>query len=293
MRHLIVVLTAALAIATPLSRAQAQAQPETQERGRAGTAPRQQSRDAEKHVDREVAVAHALCMSIEGSGLWACAQKAGASKAPRTGADAAQPGPDGANQPAGILEQHAREAFEASNKLFAAAQKEKATASRGEGQHHNEAKAQACEEFNRAAREYSRALESLCNAKGKESAHPGAMLSEQDSAKVAVINHAVKEAVEGVGIKQMLRSHNDRDATAHALMTHAEQMLASSRQAMQAIDGAADARDAAKPATDAGRAEGAPPSPATLARLGREVIESVQRIDASSHPDPTARRSAP
>jgi hypothetical protein len=304
MRHLIAVLTTALAVATPLSRAQTQT--ETQERGRTGTAPRQQQKekDAEKHIDREVAIAHALCMSIEGSGLWACAQHAGAAKAPRTEADPARPGPGGVNQPAGILELHARQAFEASNKLFATAEKEKGTAANGAGRQDN-AKSQACEEFCRAAREYSQALEGLCHQKGKEAAQAenerpregrapaGAMLSEQDAAKVAVINHAVKEAVEGVGLKQMLRHHNDRDATAHSLMTHAEQMLASSRQAIQAIEGAGEARGAVKPAAEEGRTAKEPASAASLARLGREVIESVQRLDADSNPTPTARRSAP
>src|SRR5262245_48323645 len=61
-------------------------------------------------VDREAAIGHALCMSIEGSSLWHCAQKVEAKEA--------KPGSQSNNQnqamrnPEAILEQHAREAFQ-------------------------------------------------------------------------------------------------------------------------------------------------------------------------------------
>lgn len=322
MRHLIVVLATALAVASPISRAQTPtAQPESKERGRTESAHHLHQREREReretrHIDHEVAIAQALCMSIEGSDLWTSAMKAGAEKMAR--AAEATPSTGEAKQPAGMLDLYARRAFESSNRLYAALHKEKGETSRGEQALKDD---KTCERFQRAAWEYSQALERLCHQKTKErevaqategsrpevSDPATATLSKEDAAKVVLINYAVKEAVEGVALKKMLRNHNDRDESARALMTNAEQMVTSSRQLLQAIEGSdrpasetktAEAKPTETKAPEADRpaetATAEPASAATLARLGQEVIDAVERLDhdrgvASTMPERISR----
>jgi len=235
-------------------------------------------------VDREAAIGHALGMAIEGSSLWHCAQKAQAMQAM---ADRNSGNNQAMRDPRTVLEQHARDSFRASERLFQAVMQDERSNqgntgrngasganSRNQGQQgqagnssqqggDHMARHQACEEFYRAARDYSRALETACSntrqagAQGSSnSGQPGAQASSnagqaggaqassstpsgsggQDVAKIALINHAVKEAVEGVALHQMLRHHGERDRTTQALESHAEQMIASSRHAIDSID---------------------------------------------------------
>ena len=151
--------------------------------------------------------------------------------------------------PAALLEQHARDAFRGSDSLFQAVmQDEQAGNSRGNrdnAQNNRQgsdqmSKHQACEEFYRAARDYSRALQVSCSstkqAGGQNSASIGSEVCAENTAKVALINHAVGEAVAGVALHQMLKHHGERDKTTQALESHAEQMIASSQKAIDSID---------------------------------------------------------
>jgi len=298
-------------------------------------------------VDREAAIGHALDMAIEGSVLWHCAQKVEAQNT-KTDRNARTTGNQNQamRDPGGVLEQHARDAFRASERLFQAVMQDEkennpqngaanASNAREQGADHM-GRHQACEEFYRAARDYSRALETSCSntrQAGAQAAPTAGRTGDQAStasissdvcaentAKVALINHAVKDAVEGVALHQMLRHHGERDRTSQALESHAEQMIASSRHAIDSIDqeGAKNhqssnagrqsyesrankleslanknqaredrgtvRRDAARPTFNDERAHsdlkaGEAITVHQLAKLGREVIRSVNRLN--------------
>jgi hypothetical protein len=250
MRRLAALLLAGFAV--PVAYAQAPDEQATglQEQTRAHASG---SHHAKHHigVDREAAVGHALGMAIEGSTLWHFAQKAESAEAntKRTSANARP-----MRAPGEALEKHARDAFQASDRLFQAVmQDERATrdnsrkgngaSARRNGQEREEsdsARYDACEAFFRAARDYSRALETSCSKTRQAGAQSSSSIASdecaENSAKVALINHAVKEAVQGVALQQMLRHHGERDRTTQALESHAQQMLASSRHAIDSVD---------------------------------------------------------
>jgi hypothetical protein len=216
-----------------------------QARGRASAT------QADRHhmgVDREAAIGHALGMAIEGSALWHFAQKA---EAQQTKQDH-KPGHEQAmRDPAAVLEQRARDAFRSSERLFKAVMQDekgtqgsknqngdRAAGNNDEGSEHM-AKNQACEEYYRAARDYSRALETSCSKTRQAGAQAPASISSdvcaENTAKVVLINCAVKGAVQGVALQQMLRHHGEHDRTTQALESHAEEMIASSRHAIDSI----------------------------------------------------------
>jgi len=313
-----------------------------QEINRAGTAQQAvpgnrygaQSQMHNVGVDREAAIGHAVKMAIEGSVLWHCAQNAEAKEA-KTNRNAEANNNQAMRDPVGALEQHARDAFRNSDSLFQAVrQDEQANNTQNNRQGSAQTgKHQACEEFYRAARDYSRALQVSCSstkqAGGQNSSSIGSDVCAENSAKVALINHAVGEAISGVALHQMLKHHGERDNTTKALESHAEQMIASSQKAIDSIDregangarssleargsnkleananqnragqnpglaGANQARnsepttrrEAARPIYNDERnhsniREGEAITVSQLAKLGREVIRSVNRLNQS------------
>jgi len=273
MRRFAALLLAGFAVSSAHAQAPNERNRDQQDQSRGNAQGSTQHKMHHIGVDREAAIGHALAMAIEGSNLWHCAQKAGSQMAKT---DRNAQGNGNQNQamrdPASVLEQHARDSFRASERLFQAVmQDEHATNAqngagnagnnRGQGGEHM-AKHQACEEFYRAARDYSRALEASCSntrqagaqansntgrggnqasgnqASGNQASSNSASSETcaENGAKVALINHSVKEAVEGVALHQMLRHHGERDRTTQALESHAEQMIASSKLAIDSID---------------------------------------------------------
>ena len=221
----------------------------------------QGNRTGEQHmtqpgIDREAAIGHALGMAIEGSALWHCAQEAEAKVGKADQRDAkADRGRNQLNQqalrdPGAVLEQHARDAFRSSDTLFMAVKQDERAGEQAANRGANAAanandphlkgansmnKHQACEDFYRAARDYSRALQASCSSQKQASSSGNSESCVENAAKVALINHAVKEAVDGVALMMMLRHHGRHDRTTQALESHAQQMLASGRQAIESI----------------------------------------------------------
>lgn len=287
-----------------------------------------------------------------GAGVRAAGENAAGLDQPRVGGRAAGrslPGLDAGQ----ALQQHALNAFQASHQLFQAvkADRDGAEAERG-----------GAGDYFQSAWEYSRALEGLCMQPGAaggtrgelrqpgngafagqearaiaavERADAGAMtgraLAAADMTRVGLINHAVKETVEGVNLRRMLRHHAAHDAASQALLSHADQMVASGRQTIMALNamdapGAEAGRGAAAPrpnnsSTDAtggtttrsltevrpaendrsdalGAAaarddQTAPRVPVDqLARLGRQVIDSIQALDGGEAPPAASRRES-
>jgi hypothetical protein len=200
-------------------------------------------------VDREAAICHALGMAIEGSALWHFAHQAESNGAK---SDQKPGNAQAMRDPIAVLEQHARDAFRNSERLFQAVKQDEranqgnrnpqgnqAAGNNAQGSDHM-ARHEACEEFYRAARDYSRALETSCSetrqAGAQSSASIGSDVCAENTAKVALINCAVKGAVQGVALQQLLRHHGEHDRTTQALESHAQQMLSSSRHAIDSVD---------------------------------------------------------
>ena len=103
----------------------------------------------------------------------------------------------------------------------------------------------------------------------------------------------------GVGLRKMIQHHNDRSEAADALTSHANEMLQSSRKALQAASGSdATTEYSAKPATRPGEAElpkrdsaitttggnkdsaeNGKNADQDLVRLARKVVDAVQGLD--------------
>ncbi len=234
-------------------------------------------------IDREAAVCHALCMAIEGSELSCCAQQCS-----KPGGERGTAG--GGTALAMAIEQHARDAFQASMHLFDSLQTDQAaTASPASAN---------CEAFYQAAKRYSQALESCCRNTGDNPPSGRANLApakaSQDPAQMTLLNHAVKEAVQGVALRKMIRHHQDRSETASTLDEHAKHMIESSDEALRSVPGARLSRRATArigtatanlPKRDSAvetasrRAEGAVgQSNEDLASLAVALIDAVKRL---------------
>jgi hypothetical protein len=314
-------------------RPQSESTPSAPQRGRAEVGD-----EPKPGLNRDTAIGHALCMAIEGSDLWCSARRTSGTAAPldRTrNADANVAVPALAPAPATtghmggegsrMLQQHAQDAFQASQKLFQAVRQDRGAGDERGG-------------FFQAAWEYSRTLQGLCGQTGladrpgnvepgsgafageearaaraiRAESAPGVNLSQDDMARLTLINHAVKEAVQGVGLRRMLQEHAAQDRASQVLLSHAERMIVSSRQAIQSLDhpavrdraagtspapltpaarslaevrdGNDDRQEAAGVATRADAPVGGElTATATqidqLVRLGRQVIDSIQGQD--------------
>jgi len=134
-------------------------------------------------------------------------------------------------QSAEQLQQHARNAFEASEKLLG-------QAANGGGE---------SERFYRAANRYATTLRTLGGASAGRGGAGGGVsatttsgtgadtMSGVDLTSVTLINHGVKEALDSLQLKQMVRMMGRETAAGRALMDHARQMDAESRQAIDAL----------------------------------------------------------
>jgi hypothetical protein len=228
------------------------------------------------------------------------AQKAGETSTAREGQSRAGGSPDHAS----LLKQHAQSAFQASEKLFKAAEAEQGR----EIAAGDQAKHEACEQFNRAALAYSQALMAMSNyqpsdqdrtdaartpATRREPAATGrattsGTASEHDGASIALINHAVSEVVEGVCLQQMLKEHPAQDQAGQALLAHAKQMVSEGQQGIKQFPaGAGQARaqviegqNRTRPNQDQpATARAGAGSTQELARLGNELIQAAVRIN--------------
>jgi len=203
------------------------------------------------------------------------------------------------------LQQHARNAFEASERLLRRA----------------EDAAGANERFYRAANRYATTLRTLGGAssgRGGEGAGAagtgGDPMGVVDLTAVTLINHGVKEAVDSLQLKQMVRMMGAETDRGRALMEHARQMDSESRQAIEslAMDDGSDRqnatgsgrRDANRPDAGAvgtgsagvgragtgssdgttttggaGAAGGRGAVVASLAQLSREVLQAIRELD--------------
>lgn len=204
-------------------------------------------------LDRAAAIGHALCMSIEGSELWACAEASGQTRSePRTD-QASDPGSKDYGMP---LKKHAMESFASSKRLFDAVTRDDSAASE---------KSKACEEFYQAARRYGEALEACCKEGGSTPERQAD--KSMSAARMTLINHAVKEAVGAAALRSMIQHHGDQSAVGSALLSHATEMRASSRAALESVGGRSSTRDAARPVpTETGKTE--------LPRTERAVAEA-------------------
>jgi hypothetical protein len=194
--------------------------------------PRSDANAEKIGIDREAAICHALCIAIEGSELSCRAQQCSKASGERGNAKSG-------TASAMALEQHARDAFQASMHLLDSVQTDKsANAGAASGN---------CEAFYQAAKRYSQALETCCrNASADDPTGTGANRAaatvKLDPAQMTLLNHAVKEAVEGIGLRKMIRHHHDRSETASALEEHAKHMLESSDEALRSVPGTSASR---------------------------------------------------
>jgi hypothetical protein len=242
------------------------------------------AKDEKVGVDREAAICHALCMAIEGSELSCCALQCSKTSAGRGNGG-------GGTASAMALEQHARDAFQASMHLFDSVQADKTD--------NPNPRSANCEEFYQAAKRYGQALERCCRNAGTDeapraAANPAVGKSSMDPAQMTLLNHAVKEAVEAVGLRKLIRHHHDRSEIASALDDHAKQMLESSAEALHSVSGTSAASKAARRSDanlpkrdsaiaptsgDAGVQRAAEPSGESLPALAVALIDAVKRLD--------------
>lgn len=225
-------------------------------------------------IDRAAAIGHALCMAIEGSELWCSAQKSTSAPEPRT---TAAPATRQAGDITAALQKHASHSFQESTRLFDAVESDKASESAQAAA--SKSSSQACQAFFDAARDYSRALHARCGTQpGAEGRATTTLITGPgtDWSTVILLNHAVKEAVGGVGLRQMIKHHNDGSDVSSALAAHAQTMLQSSREALASASGGGAApatrRESARPAfgepakPQAGRGDPAQRQPTAPAR---------------------------
>jgi hypothetical protein len=129
------------------------------------------------------------------------------------------------------LQQHARRAFEASESLLRQAQN-------GGGE---------TERFYRAANRYAATLRTLGGASSGRGGAGGGVsaataantggdsMNGIDLTSMTLINHGVKEALDSLQLKQMVRMMGGETAAGRALMDHARQMDAEGQQAIDAL----------------------------------------------------------
>lgn len=210
----------------------------------------------------DVSATGTLAVGGRGAGATPGAGGAGAGATPGAGgavtgaAGTAAPGAGVGGRPmmmpgqsAEQLREHARRAFEASDKLLRQAA--------GTGG--------STDRFYRASNRYATTLRSLG---GQASARGGSggdaatsgmgavAMSGADLTSVTLINHGVKEALDSYQIKQMVRHMGDQGEAARTLMDHARQMDSESQQAIQALAGAGADGGTGRPGVGAGATGG-------------------------------------
>jgi len=194
------------------------------------------------------------------------------------------------------LQQHARNAFQASEMLLRQA----------------ENAGGATDRFYRAANRYATTLRTLGGAlaardgSGAGAGVPattgagagGDFMNSMDLTPFVLINHGVKEALDALQLKQMVRMMGGESAGARALMDHASQMDAASRQAIDALamgDGSlrpdatgAGAAGAVRPGSTgpgggmSGAVGGRGAALQMLVQQSREVLQAIRELDGNS-----------
>ena len=109
----------------------------------------------------------------------------------------------------------------------------------------------------------------------------GGMIGGTDLTSVALINHGVKEALDSMQIKQMVRMMGSSDSpAAQQLLSHAREMDTDSREAIQAFGGSGGASGA----SGTGHASGGGQSGMvqTLAQQANDVIQAIQELGGES-----------
>jgi len=109
----------------------------------------------------------------------------------------------------------------------------------------------------------------------------GGMIGGTDLTSVALINHGVKEALDSMQIKQMVRMMGSSDSpAAQQLLSHAREMDTDSREALQAFGGSGGASGA----SGTGHASGGGQSGMvqTLAQQANDVIQAIQELGGES-----------
>jgi hypothetical protein len=237
-------------------------------------------------IDRGAAVGHALCMAIEGSELALCAQS---SRAQRNEPNQDKSKSTEPGDVSGALQQHSRSAFQASTRLFDAVKTDENNATADNST--SASKSKACEEFYTSARNYAKALEAQSDGQS----------TGLDPAKTTLLNHAVKEAVGAVGLRKLIQHHNDHSSAAMALMSHADEMFKSSREALKSAGGDDISRrealrptestannpqtpkrtqpDNAKTAADPDSRQNPNANSQNLIRLANEVIRAAEALE--------------
>ncbi|CAN5834400.1 hypothetical protein BH23PLA1_BH23PLA1_17870 [soil metagenome] len=218
----------------------------------------------------QVLIGHALGMAIDGSMLHLAAKHGSAAQQgqaePREGQDQARQGQE--HDPIQMLRQHAQEAYEGSNELFekafnnlggdragagvggqdrdrdaagAGAQDRERGAAGVAGQDRQRGGQQSMRLY-RTANQYRRTLWNLTgDATGRDTQGQGGDnqrasgldLEKNDLAKLTVINHSVKEAIDAFKLRQIAQNNVGADQGSQALMDHAREMFQHSRQALE------------------------------------------------------------
>ncbi|WZO99508.1 hypothetical protein EP7_001115 [Isosphaeraceae bacterium EP7] len=224
--------------------------------------------NANSYAERAV-IGHAVSMAIEASGLKACAELAGAKEIDQAQAQNDRQG-GAAMDPAQQLMMHARQAFQDSQTLLGSAggdiigrdQLQPAT-DRNPGD----------KRIYQAAGGYISTLTALSGMNyGRPGANPDRVdasqkvmaMSPQDKATVALINHSVKEVIDGTHIVQASGEMQGASRATEALLRHGRDMQTNGTQTLMRLAGNQAPGDR-KP----GEA-----SVMALAQHGRELIEA-------------------
>jgi hypothetical protein len=222
-----------------------------------GTDPGQARAAGQADVANHMLIVHALAMSIEGSTLQA------------------QAGGGEGHGSAAQLRQHARQAFEASDKLFREAGRDVAAkgvapVQPGQGNRNNELTGSPIDRFYTAANEYASTLRRVGDQGG-------------DMASVALINHALHEVLDAHHLRHATSSAGMDSTAGRMLLEHARQMDHEGRRVLETFASARNAdAGAAKPGQDQGGAA-RPASVRTLVHQAREIVRALDDLGHGGH----------
>jgi hypothetical protein len=196
-------------------------------------------------------------MSIEGSTLQAQASSS-------------QAGGGEGHGSAAQLRQHARQAFEASDKLFREAGRGVAAKGvepvrPGQGNRNNELTGSPIDRFYTAANEYASTLRRVGDQGG-------------DMASVALINHALHEILDAHHLQHATSTAGMDGAAGLVLLEHARQMDQEGRRALETF---ASERNA--DAANAGQNQGGAGRPASVRTLVHQAREIARALDDLGH----------
>jgi len=239
-------------------------QTRTESRDAQGQPGGQHGATAGHHHDQVMLISHGLAMAIEGSTLQALSMQSGGNA--QAGGNAAGNQGQAGRSSGQQLQQHARSAFEASDRLLRQAGQggNDRAGDRQQAQgNDNQGNRSPVMRFQAAANEYASVLRRLGdrneggNNAGGNNANANAGASGADMRTVAVLNHAVKEALDAHKMRHMTRMMGNTDNQAmQMLQQHAQEMDRESRQAIGQFASNRGAGDAANDRGGAGAGTG-------------------------------------